>query len=113
VINDCMTHILNGELPFGGVGASGQLSLHGEIGFNNCSHLKPVLYSDNFNGFPTNVKYPPFTKSKGNMLDKVAKIGNVYKKQIGKKIAQLVFAGVAAFSFYHFYFKKHAGDNEL
>lgn len=41
--NDCCFHVFNPELPFGGVGFSGQGALHGKIGFDNCSHLKPIL----------------------------------------------------------------------
>lgn len=55
---------MNHRLPFGGVGNSGMSKLHGKIGFDNCSHLKSALYSDNFNGYPSNIRFPPLTPEK-------------------------------------------------
>ena len=38
VINDTLIHIANGNLPFGGVGASGIGSYHGIDSFETFSH---------------------------------------------------------------------------
>lgn len=43
VINHCAMHYLVPSLPFGGVGASGMGSYHGEWGFHAFSHRKPVV----------------------------------------------------------------------
>lgn len=43
VINDCMTHVLIQDLPFGGVGASGIGAYHGIEGFKRFSHARPLL----------------------------------------------------------------------
>ena len=40
VINDCLMHLANHELPFGGVGNSGMGAYHGERSFNAFTHEK-------------------------------------------------------------------------
>ncbi|MEO5733145.1 MAG: coniferyl aldehyde dehydrogenase [Rubrivivax sp.] len=49
-INDCLWHVAQEELPFGGVGASGQGSYHGEAGFRTFSHDKPVFVQSRWAG---------------------------------------------------------------
>lgn len=49
-INDCIMHIAQDELPFGGVGASGMGSYHGKAGFDTFSKLKPVFHQSRLNG---------------------------------------------------------------
>ncbi|HTT46630.1 MAG TPA: coniferyl aldehyde dehydrogenase [Pseudolabrys sp.] len=43
-VNDCLTHIAQEHQPFGGVGASGSGSYHGEWGFRSFSKEKPIFY---------------------------------------------------------------------
>ena len=43
VVNDCMSHVLFEELPFGGVGHSGMGAYHGVYGFRTFSHAKAVV----------------------------------------------------------------------
>jgi coniferyl-aldehyde dehydrogenase len=43
VINDAMTHFLQDDLPFGGVGDSGSGGYHGVEGFQRFSHAKAVF----------------------------------------------------------------------
>ena len=43
VVNDCMSHVLFEELPFGGVGPSGMGAYHGVYGFRTFSHAKAVV----------------------------------------------------------------------
>ncbi|MCG6202527.1 coniferyl aldehyde dehydrogenase [Psychromonas antarctica] len=51
VINDVMTHVSIDSLPFGGVGYSGIGAYHGEHGFKQFSHAKPVvIQSENNDG---------------------------------------------------------------
>jgi coniferyl-aldehyde dehydrogenase len=50
-INDACWHVAQENLPFGGVGASGSGSYHGEHGFRTFSKEKPVLHQARFNGF--------------------------------------------------------------
>lgn len=42
-VNDCVVHVSNSALPFGGVGASGLGAYHGERGFLTFSHEKSVM----------------------------------------------------------------------
>ena len=42
-LNDAAFHVANDDLPFGGVGASGMGSYHGEEGFKTFSHAKSVF----------------------------------------------------------------------
>ena len=42
-INDCLMHIAQEDQPFGGVGASGMGSYHGEWGFRTFSKEKPIF----------------------------------------------------------------------
>jgi len=42
-VNDTLVHFAQEELPFGGIGASGQGAYHGAAGFERFSHLRGVL----------------------------------------------------------------------
>jgi coniferyl-aldehyde dehydrogenase len=42
-VNDCMLHVFQENLPFGGVGPSGMGAYHGEHGFRRFSHEKSVF----------------------------------------------------------------------
>jgi aldehyde dehydrogenase (NAD+) len=42
-INDAVVQVTNGNLPFGGVGASGTGTYHGEAGFRAFSHFKSIV----------------------------------------------------------------------
>ncbi|MDH4120236.1 MAG: aldehyde dehydrogenase family protein [Deltaproteobacteria bacterium] len=69
VLNDTVVHIAGGELPFGGVGASGLGAYHGRAGFLEFSHQKPVLlrlFHPNLN-----FHHPPFRPWKEWILRRV------------------------------------------
>jgi aldehyde dehydrogenase (NAD+) len=61
-INDCITHITNFNLPFGGVGHSGMGQSHGRYSFETFSHQKSV-YKKYFS-FDLRLEYPPFSDKK-------------------------------------------------
>nr|WP_315032372.1 aldehyde dehydrogenase [uncultured Chryseobacterium sp.] len=61
-INDCIMHLSNDHLPFGGVGNSGIGNYHGKFGFEAFSHQKSVLEKATW-GEP-NIKYPPYSEKK-------------------------------------------------
>ena len=65
-INDCIWHIAQEDQPFGGVGASGCGSYHGEWGFRTFSKEKPVFIQPRLNGMF--LMYPPFGKTFERML---------------------------------------------
>lgn len=64
LFNDAVFHLLNPNLPFGGVGNSGYSAYHGVTGFRSCSHAKSVFDKSTINFYPFNVRYSPLTPSK-------------------------------------------------
>jgi coniferyl-aldehyde dehydrogenase len=66
-INDCMFHVAQHELPFGGVGASGMGQYHGFEGFVEFSKLRPVFTSPRLPFL--RLFYPPYTPRHRRMLD--------------------------------------------
>ena len=60
VVNDVLYHVAQEELPFGGVGASGMGSYHGEAGFLTFSHQKAVFHQSKLAG--TRLFSPPYGK---------------------------------------------------
>lgn len=57
-LGDCTWHVLQHDLPFGGVGNSGMGSYHGHEGFCTLSHGKAVLKRRRW--FPIQLFYPPY-----------------------------------------------------
>ncbi len=66
-VNNCMLHVAQHDLPFGGIGASGMGQYHGHEGFLELSKLRPVFNAprlpilDQF--------YPPYTGKHRTLLD--------------------------------------------
>ena len=67
VVNDCMVHLANPDLPFGGVGMSGMGSYHGRQSFYTFSHRKSVLTRSTFGD--VSARYPPYVSWKVKLLD--------------------------------------------
>lgn len=61
-INHIMMHVANTNLPFGGVGPSGQGGYHGKASFECFTHMKPVMKKGTFIDPP--ILYPPYTEGK-------------------------------------------------
>lgn len=59
-INNCVLHVAQHDLPFGGVGASGMGQYHGYEGFAEFSKLRPVFTNPRFSIL--HWFYPPYTK---------------------------------------------------
>ncbi|HET7366167.1 MAG TPA: coniferyl aldehyde dehydrogenase [Burkholderiales bacterium] len=57
-LNDWGWHVLQHDLPFGGIGASGMGSYHGEEGFRALSHARSMFSERRF--FPVGLFYPPY-----------------------------------------------------
>ncbi len=57
-VNHAVLHVAIGDLPFGGVGASGMGAYHGKFGFDVFSHGKAVLRKPNKPDPP--IMYPPY-----------------------------------------------------
>ena len=66
VVNNCLTHLLNPNLPFGGAGESGFGSYHGRFGFKTFSHERAVLVQE----WPRllHLFYPPYARLKTGWL---------------------------------------------
>lgn len=71
MVNDVLVHLLNPDLPFGGVGASGYGKYHGKAGFLAFSHNKAVMVRPNI---PLDLLYPPYTDSKANTIERLTSI---------------------------------------
>jgi coniferyl-aldehyde dehydrogenase len=65
-VNDCIWHLGQEEQPFGGVGASGMGSYHGEWGFRTFSKEKPIFVQSRFAG--TRLFSPPYGATFNRMM---------------------------------------------
>ena len=68
-INETLMQLGNPNLPFGGVGHSGYGTYHGEIGFQEFSHMKSVLKKPTW--IDLDLRYPPYNESKFSWLRKL------------------------------------------
>ncbi len=57
-VNDTLLHIVQANLPFGGVGPSGSGAYHGDYGFKLFSKEKPVFTQSRFSG--SALLFPPY-----------------------------------------------------
>ena len=57
-VNNTLMHLVDPNLPFGGIGNSGTGAYHGEAGFKAFSHQKSVVKTANW--FDLRQKYPPY-----------------------------------------------------
>ena len=71
-INDTLLHIAQEELPFGGVGSSGQGHYHGEYGFRQFSKEKPIFIQSRFSG--GGIIRPPYKASIGRVLNWISRL---------------------------------------
>jgi len=70
-INECAWHVVQEDIPFGGVGPSGMGAYHGEAGFESFSHLKGIFIQSRFS--QGKQLHPPYT-------DKTHKLIGLMKK---------------------------------
>ena len=62
-INDTVAHLLNPELPFGGIGSSGSGAYHGKYSFDTFTHYKGVMNKVTWPDIP--LRYPPYNGKLG------------------------------------------------
>lgn len=67
-INDCMLHISNPDLPFGGVNNSGIGKTHGFYGFKEFSNERAVL-RQKYRWTSVSMLYPPYTPKVRRLID--------------------------------------------
>ncbi len=65
-VNNCMLHVAQHDMPFGGVGASGIGHYHGREGFLEFSKLRPVFTNPRLSLL--HLFYPPYTKMTRRLL---------------------------------------------
>jgi aldehyde dehydrogenase (NAD+) len=62
-INDTVSHFVNPDLPFGGVGNSGTGAYHGKFSFDTFTHKKAVCHKVTWPDIP--LRYPPYNGKLG------------------------------------------------
>jgi coniferyl-aldehyde dehydrogenase len=68
VFNDVLMHVVNPDLPFGGVGESGYGKYHGITGHRAMSNPKAILYKGPSNFYPYNTFDWPFTSHRQGLI---------------------------------------------
>jgi len=68
-LNECLLHIVQDDMPFGGIGPSGMGHYHGREGFLTFSKAKAVFYRGRFNA--THFIYPPYGKPLQKLIYKL------------------------------------------
>ncbi|MGB5349340.1 MAG: coniferyl aldehyde dehydrogenase [Polyangiales bacterium] len=71
-INNCIIHVAQHDLPFGGVGASGIGHYHGYEGFVEFSKMRPVFTNPWFSLL--HWFYPPYTGKQERLIDMTIKL---------------------------------------
>lgn len=71
-VNETAWHVVQEDIPFGGVGPSGMGAYHGEHGFKSFSHMKGVYTQSRFSQGKT--LFPPYTDKTKKMLGLMKKI---------------------------------------
>jgi len=71
-INDAAWHVIQEDIPFGGVGPSGMGAYHGEAGFQSFSHMKGVFFQSKFS--QGKKLHPPYGPATHKMLSLMKKI---------------------------------------
>ena len=72
VINNCLVHILNPDLPFGGAGESGFGNYHGHFGFQTFSHARAVTVQRR--SALLGLFQPPYARLKTGWLGSIVKL---------------------------------------
>jgi coniferyl-aldehyde dehydrogenase len=70
-VNNCMLHVAQHDMPFGGTGASGMGHYHGYEGFLEFSKLRPVFTNPRLSLL--HLFYPPYTPRHRRLLDLLIK----------------------------------------
>jgi coniferyl-aldehyde dehydrogenase len=72
-INNCILHVAQHDLPFGGTGASGMGEYHGYEGFLEFSKLRPVFTNPRLSVL--HWFYPPYTRRHTRMINALLRYG--------------------------------------
>jgi aldehyde dehydrogenase (NAD+) len=77
VVNNCLVHLVNPNLPFGGVGESGFGSYHGRFGFETFSHPRAVLVQKR-TGL-SHLFHPPYARLREGWLGTVMQLARRWR----------------------------------
>ena len=102
-VNDCLIHMVQPGLPFGGVGNSGMGSYHLQASFKTFSHAKSCLIRPAL--FDISCRYPPYTKSKQYQIKFIVQI-LLMSKWKKKTIFKFLFQFFIIIQIYQFLKKK-------
>jgi acyl-CoA reductase-like NAD-dependent aldehyde dehydrogenase len=88
LVNDALVHAIVSELPFGGVGNSGQGNYHGIHGFNSFSHDRAYLNQPDWTESLFEASFPPVSNWDLKLStffltpsENINRVGPVFKKQ--------------------------------
>ncbi|OBZ86842.1 Aldehyde dehydrogenase, dimeric NADP-preferring [Choanephora cucurbitarum] len=103
-INDCLVHQAEYAIPFGGVGASGMGSYHGDKSFSTFTHERSMIIKKQTMEGSNQARYPPYSESKYALLRLV--LGHHPLMLTLKKYKSPLKIIVAICAFLVFYFKR-------
>ncbi len=72
-VNNCILHVAQHDMPFGGIGASGMGHYHGHEGFLEFSKIRPVFTNPKLKILE--MFFPPYRKRHNRMVDLMLKYG--------------------------------------
>lgn len=72
-VNNALVHVIQHDLPFGGIGASGMGHYHGKDGFISCSKMRPIFYQSKFS-FVNRFLSPPYGNSSRRIVNTILKL---------------------------------------
>lgn len=101
-INDCIIHLSNHNIPFGGVGLSGVGSYHGHFSFLTFSHSKAVMFKTPY--MDLEARYPPYTQGKQSLIRNLSLVETVPLRY--RRLAALLFR-LALYALLALGFKKY------
>jgi len=87
------------DLPFGGVGQSGMGTMNGINGFKAMSHCKSVFEKGAYNGYPLNLRYPPYTQARINGLNRLGPFMGSTINKVKRGIKWIGIIGIAAVAY--------------
>lgn len=79
-VNTVMDHVLNHELPFGGVGGSGLGAYHGKAGFDEFTHRRACFQQDSVLKKDASLPPPPYKDGLYDIIVKVMVKGFIPRK---------------------------------
>jgi len=72
-VNNCIMHVAQHDMPFGGIGASGMGQYHGYEGFVEFSKLRPVFNNPKLRILE--MFYPPYRKRHNSIVNFLLRYG--------------------------------------